>query len=294
MRDLRDKIAVITGGGSGIGRGTALAFADAGMNVVVADIDEADAKAVADEVRGLGVRALAVATDVTDRTSVEALADAAWSEFGAVHLLHNNAGVFVFMRLDSMSDADWRWLLSVNLEGVVNGLQVFLPRLKEQDGERHIVNTASMAGMVAGPMLGAYNATKFAVVAISETLHAELADEGIGVSVLCPGGVNTNIFRHAIERRPPGGRDMQWPQEMNLSREDMREGAPTLSLRMIDPEDVGRMVRRGIEDGELYIFTHPEFEQAFRMRADRILQAFDRAAGLHIDVERTEKAPSDG
>ncbi|HYZ93914.1 MAG TPA: SDR family NAD(P)-dependent oxidoreductase [Actinomycetota bacterium] len=269
MKDLAGKTAVITGGGSGIGRGTALALADAGMNVVIADIDEAAAKTVADEVVSRGRAALVVPTDVTDRASVEALADAAWSEFGAVHVLHNNAGVFIFMRLDSMSDADWRWLLSINLEGVINGLQVFLPRLKELDGERHIVNTASMAGMLAGQYLGAYNATKFAVVAISETLHAELANEGIGVSVLCPGGVNTNIFQHALDLRPSGGRPMEWPEQLNEQR--------TTSLRMIDPEDVGRMVRRGIECNDLYIFTHPEFEALFRARADRILAAFERA-----------------
>jgi NAD(P)-dependent dehydrogenase (short-subunit alcohol dehydrogenase family) len=159
----------------------------------------------------------------------------------------------------------------------VNGLQVFLPRLKEQDGERHIVNTASMAGLVAGQYLGAYNATKFAVVAISETLHAELAGTGIGVSVLCPGGVSTNIFQHAIDRRPAGGVQMQWPEE--LSGGNAGNAAMT-SLRMIDPEDVGRMVRRGILDDDLYIFTHPEFEAVFRARADRILAAFDRAGRL--------------
>lgn len=275
MRDLAGKTAVITGGGSGIGRGTALALADAGMNVVIADIDEAAATSVADEVTALGPRALVVATDVTDKSSVESLADAAWSAFGAVNVLHNNAGVFVFMRLDAMSDADWRWLLSINLEGVVNGLQVFLPRLKEQGGDRHIVNTASMAGMVAGAQLGAYNATKFAVVAISETLHAELAEEGIGVSVLCPGGVSTNIFKHAIERRPGGGQPMVWPEEVT--------GERTRRLRMIDAEDVGRMVRRGIEDDELYIFTHPEFEAVFRMRTDRIFAAFERAGRMAQD-----------
>src|SRR5260370_20376743 len=127
MRDLEGKVAVVTGSGSGIGRGTAIALADAGMHVVVADLDEASAKTVANE---LGGRAIAVRTDVADRASVDALADAAYNEFGAVHVLHNNAGVALFMRLDSMKDVDWSWILSINLQGVINGLQAFLPRMK--------------------------------------------------------------------------------------------------------------------------------------------------------------------
>lgn len=266
MKDLRGKVAVVTGAGSGIGRGTALALADAGMHVVVADIDEASATAVVDEVRANGVRALGVRTDVSDRSSVEALAESAWSEFGAVHVLHNNAGVALFLRLDAMTDVDWRWILSINLEGVVNGIQAFLPRMKTQEGEKHIVNTASMAGMIAGPVLGAYNATKFAVVAISETLREELAGEGIGVSVLCPGVVSTNIVANAIRDRPAGGAEMQMPD------------IDPATVRVVAPEDVGRLVRQAIEGNDLYIFTHPEFERLVRARFDRILSAFERTA----------------
>lgn len=266
MKDLDGKTAVVTGGGSGIGRGTALALAGAGMHVVVADVDEATAQTVADEASALGPRAVATRTDVTDKASVEALADLAYGEFGAVHVLHNNAGVFVPQRIDRTTDAEWNWILSVNLQGVVNGIQVFLPRLQAQDDDAHIVNTASMAGHVAGPNLGAYNASKFAVVAISETLATELEGTGIGVSVLCPGGVQTNIFRAATEQRPPGGHEMQ-----------------TIGLsggleRMMEPTTVGKLVRRGIEEDELYIFTHPEFGIAVQMRYDRIMQSFERWA----------------
>jgi NAD(P)-dependent dehydrogenase (short-subunit alcohol dehydrogenase family) len=263
VKDLDGKVAVVTGGGSGIGRGTALALAEAGMHVVVADLDEAAAIAVAGE---LGGRAIAVAADVADRQSVEALAERSFAEFGAVHVLHNNAGVGVFARLDETTDADWRWLLAVNLEGVVNGVQAFLPRMKAQEGEKHIVNTASMAGMIAGPILGAYNATKFAVVAISETLRYELGDSGFGISVLCPGGVRTNIGRNSMRQRPGG------------SGESRVRDIDTGSMRMIAPEEVGRMVRRAIEENELYIFTHPEMKPVVRARFDRILAAFDRAA----------------
>jgi len=265
MKDLEGKVAVVTGSGSGIGRGTALALAEAGMHVVVADIDEASAKAVADE---LGGRSIAVRTDVADRDSVEALADAAYNEFGAVHVLHNNAGVALMMRLDSMKDVDWRWILSINLEGVINGLQAFLPRMKSQAGEKHVVNTASMAGMFAPQMLGAYNTTKFAVVAISETLREEVAADGIGVSVLCPGVVGTNIMQNTLRDRPPGGADMQLP---NIDRS---EG--TFS-NVADPEDVGRLVRQAIIDNEPYIFTHPELAAVASARFERIMAAFERA-----------------
>jgi NAD(P)-dependent dehydrogenase (short-subunit alcohol dehydrogenase family) len=207
-----------------------------------------------------------VHTDVSDRASVESLADKAWSELGAVHVLHNNAGVALFLRLDSMTDADWRWILSINLEGVVNGLQAFVPRLKAQEGEAHIVNTASMAGMLAGPQLGAYNATKFAVVAISETLRYELASQGIGVSVLCPGGVSTNIIANSMARRPGAGA----PNRV----ENLGAGG----ARMVDPMDVGRMVRHGIQTNDPYIFTHPEMRGALQHRFDRIMAGFDRAA----------------
>src|SRR2546423_9557852 len=263
MKDLSGKTAVVTGSGSGIGRGTALALADAGMSVAGAGIDEAAAQAVAKEVGERGVRGVAVKVDVADRASVEQLAEAVYNEFGEVHVLHNNAGVGLFVRLDGMTDADWNWIISINLYGVVNGLQAFVPRMKAQDGETHVVNTASMAGMVTPPLLGAYNATKFAVVAISETLRREMARAGMGVSVLCPGGVSTNIMTNSLRQRPGGSPPAR---DIDLGAGDMR---------MMAPEDVGRLVRRAIEQNELYIFTHPEMKPGVETRFDRILQAFD-------------------
>jgi NAD(P)-dependent dehydrogenase (short-subunit alcohol dehydrogenase family) len=265
MNDLRDKVAVITGAGSGIGRGTALALADAGMDIVLADIDERSATTVAAEVEALGRRALVVPTDVTDRAALETLAEKAWSEFGAVHVLHNNAGVAVFLRLDQMSDADWDFQLGANLRGVVNGLQAFLPRLKAQEGEKHIVNTASMAGMFSPPGLGAYAATKFAVVAISEALRFEAAQDNIGVSVLCPGIVATNLVDTSNERRPAGGVEMG---SLDLDPD---------SVGVILPEEVGRRVRLAIERNDLYIFTHPDMKAIAEMRFAGILAAFDQA-----------------
>jgi NAD(P)-dependent dehydrogenase (short-subunit alcohol dehydrogenase family) len=266
MKDLAGKVAVVTGAGSGIGRGVAVALAEAGMKVVIADVDEASAKTVAGE---LGPPAIAVQTDVADRDSVESLADRAYGEFGAVHVLHNNAGVAIFLPVEQMTDDDWRFTFSVNLMGVVNGIQAFLPRLRAQGGEAHIVNTASMAGMIVGPGLAAYNATKFAVVAISETLRQELAGTGIGVSVLCPGVVATDLVRTTLRRRPLGGADMQLPNFDAVSD-------PALA-KVLMPEDVGRMVRRAVEDDELYIFTHPEWGSRAKARFDNILAAFERA-----------------
>jgi NAD(P)-dependent dehydrogenase (short-subunit alcohol dehydrogenase family) len=234
------------------------------MRVVVSDINGEAGNRVAGELRAKGADALAVSTDVADRASVEALADAVYKEFGAVHVVHNNAGVAVFARLDETTDDDWKWILDVNLQGVINGIQTFLPRIEAQGGEAHIVNTASLAGMIAGPGAGAYNASKFAVVAISETLRYELAPRGIGVSVLCPGGVNTNIFRTASARRPVDG-------DRPSTRVDLGD------MRMIEPMEVGRMVRHGIETNDPYIFTHPELRSTVRHRFDRIMDGFTRA-----------------
>ena len=270
MRELSGKVAVVTGGGSGIGRGMALAFADAGMRVVVSDIELPAAEKVAAEIQASGKTALAVQTDVAKRESVEALAERTYRELGAAHLLCNNAGVAVFGPLDEQRDTDWRWVLSVNLEGVVNGLQAFLPRMKAQAGQKHVVNTASVAGIAALPGLGIYTATKYAVVGISETLRLEGPAYQLGCSVLCPGAVSTNIMSSERNRPtalgqskpfvPPGGADLS---------EVLRTGR--------DPEWVGRRVRAAVENDEAYIFTHPATRSFFDARAAGVRGGFDGA-----------------
>jgi NAD(P)-dependent dehydrogenase (short-subunit alcohol dehydrogenase family) len=272
MRELKDKVAVITGAGSGIGRGVALELAAAGMHVVVADLDPGAAQLVADEVTSLGVRGLPVATDVGDRTSVEALAVAAYNEFGAVHVLHNNAGLALLLLLENTTDADWDLIFRVNLLGVVNGIQAFLPRMRAQDGEKHIVCTASMSGIVAFPTLGAYTATKYAVVGICETLRQEAAKDNIGVSVLCPGPVQTNIGVNSNKQRPDAFADAM----LVTGNRDPEEAAA--GMRYLTAEDVGRLVRIGIEENELYIFTHTELGPAARMRFDEIARGYERLA----------------
>ena len=273
MEQLRDRVAVVTGGGSGIGASMALAFAAEGMNVAVADIEEDAAERVAAQVRDAGVRGIAVRTDVADVESVRALAERAYDEFGAVHLLCNNAGVLLYRPLIEMSPEDWQWLLSVNVQGVANGLHAFLPRMLAQGGEAHIVNTGSMAGLQVSDTtgIGGYTATKFAVVGMSEALRGELAPHGIGVSVLCPGGVNTQI-RDASRNRH---------ERFGAPEDVVRPGGTTAGapgrVRM-EPQEIAELVVRGVRENRLYIITHPQRRSSVVARTDALLAAFDAAA----------------
>ncbi len=272
MKDLAGKVAVITGAGSGIGRGVALELAGVGMHVVVSDLDPGAARLVADEVAALGPRALAVETDVGDRASVEALAIKAYDEFGAVHVLHNNAGFALLLLMENTTDEDWDLITRVNLMGVVNGIQAFLPRMRAQDGEKHIACTASMSGIVAFPTLGAYTATKYAVVGICETLRQEAAKDNIGVSVLCPGPVQTNIGVNSDKQRPNAFADAM------LARDDRDPEEAAAAMGFMTPEEVGRLVRIGIEENELYIFTHPALAAPARMRFEAIAKGYEKLA----------------
>src|SRR5207247_143348 len=191
----------VTGGGSGIGRGLALAFAREGARVVLADVDESAMDGVAREARGLGVEALAVRTDVSELVSVQALAERAWQAFGGVHVLCNNAGVALWGGLERATHRDWQWAMGVNLWGVIHGVETFVPRMIAAGEPGHVVNTASMAGLIASQGLGVYNTTKYAVVGLSETLAKDLKPYRIGVSVLCPMGVATQI-RESARNRP--------------------------------------------------------------------------------------------
>src|SRR5499426_1668527 len=201
METLKGKTAVVTGGGSGIGRALSLAFAGEGANVVVADIDEVGMAETAAGIRKAGTKALTVKTDVTKLASVQALAERAWAEMGRVHILCNNAGVAIHGGLESATHRDWEWVLGVNLWGVIHGVEAFVPRMIAQKEPGHIVNTGSMAGLIASQGLGVYNTSKYAVVGLSETLQKDLRPYGIGVSVLCPLGVDTRI-RDSDRNRP--------------------------------------------------------------------------------------------
>lgn len=259
MHDLQGRIAVVTGGGSGIGRALVHAFAGEGMHVVVADIEREAAETVAAEVRRQEVRTLAVPTDVADPASVQALADRAEREFGRVNVLCNNAGVYLAGSLAEATREQWDWLLAVNLLGVIEGVRAFLPLLRKAGaGEAQIVNTASGAGLSAVPGIGVYTTTKYAVVGYTESLRRDLAPEGIGVSVLCPGGVNTRIFDAARNRQARFG----GPSTASESR--------TATIRQREPEEVAALVVSGIKENRLYLHTDPALREIYSHRFARI------------------------
>jgi NAD(P)-dependent dehydrogenase (short-subunit alcohol dehydrogenase family) len=266
IRELRDRVAVVTGGGSGIGRALALALAREGAQVVVADLDEAG---MAETCRGVmehGREALAVRTDVSDPASVETLATRAFTRFGAVHVLCNNAGVVVSGALQAATRQDWQWVIGVNLWGVIHGLLAFLPRMIAQRQGGHVVNTASMAGLVASQGLGIYNTTKYAVVGLSETLAKDVRRHGIGVSVLCPMGVATRI-RDAERTRPAA-----------LRNPDGTPAAAPVTLigRTLTPAEVAEQVLDAIRTGELYVITHEEGLEPLQRRFRRMEEAILR------------------
>ena len=266
MEDLQGKVAVITGGASGIGRAVAERAAAEGMKIVLGDIEEHPLKEAVDDLTSKGAEALGVVTDVAEATSVQALRDRALDRFGAVHLVHNNAGIGLGGPIWEVSEEDWRWILGVNLWGVIHGIATFVPLLLEQ-GEGHVVNTASIAGLIAAPFLGPYNATKQAVVAISETLFKDLQAIGapIGVSVLCPGFVQTRIAES--ERNRP-----RWAPDRNVQgAAEVRGVVQNLVDGGIAPTAVADRVIDAVRTNTFYVLTHPELDGALTTRFDDIL-----------------------
>jgi len=276
MRDLAGKQAVVIGGGSGIGRGIALGFADAGLDVIVADIETGAAEAVGAEVRSRGVRALGRRVDATDPASLEALAEAAVQAHGAVHVLSNNVGVVIDKPLGQCTDRDWAWGIEFNFLSIVRGVTAFLPRLRAHGGEAHIVGTASLAGVLALPSspampahLGIYTATKHALVAYSEMLRGELAPERIGVSVLCPGLVKSNLAATSARNRP---------ERFGGPLPDPGGPRPGVEAMMMPAERVGPVVVAAIRANRLHILTHPEARPAVEARQAAMLDDFSFAA----------------
>jgi NAD(P)-dependent dehydrogenase (short-subunit alcohol dehydrogenase family) len=262
------RVAVVTGGGSGIGRALALAFAREGARVVAADLDEAALAETGRLAAAAGGEALGVPADVADPAAVERLATRAYERFGAVHVLCNNAGVALWGGLERATLRDWQWLIGVNLWGVIHGLLAFLPRMIAQGPPAHVLNTASMAGLVASQGLGVYNTSKYAVVGLSETLAKDLRPHGIGVSVLCPMGVDTRI--HDAERTRPAS--LRNP-------EGRAPGAPVeLIGRTLAPEAVAAQALDAIRAGELYVITHPEALEPLTRRHRRLESAARRRA----------------
>lgn len=266
MKDFKDKVAVITGAANGIGRGLAERCAQEGMKVVVADIVEKPLNQFEEELKAAGASVLAVLTDVSKASDMEALAGKTMDAFGAVHLLFNNAGV------ESIGDllgpiwesslSDWERIIGVNLWGIIHGCRVFVPLMLEQDTDCHIVNTASAGGLIASPFMGIYKTTKHGVVSLSETLYHQLAKRGakVKVSVLCPGSVKTQILDSPIpEDMSPADRE-----RLQIFRQNVYEG--------MTPAEVTDCVFNAIQGNKFYIFTHLDTKAKVRIRMEDILE----------------------
>ena len=274
MKDLNGKVAFITGGASGLGLAMAKAFGREGMKVMIADIEEQALSRAVKELNASQVRAEGVICDVADRNGVRNAALKTVSTFGKVHVVCNNAGVAVGGPLGEVNERDWQWIVDVNLLGVVYGMETFVPLIESHGEGGHFVNTASMAGMVSPPNLEPYCATKFAVVAMSEGWNAQLAAKNIGVSVLCPGFVQTRI--HDSERNKPQRYGSAATVHSALG--NGRENAAQLVTSGIPVEPVGNRVVEAIKDNDLYIFTHVEMKPFVELRFANILAAFDKSA----------------
>lgn len=248
------KTVVITGAASGIGRSTALAFGRAGANVVAADVNDARLAEVEAELAAMGAPCLVAHCDVSQDDQVEALAARAVERFGQVDILMNNAGVMLRGRIETMAIPEWEWIMGINFLGPVRGLRAFLPAMIAR-GDGHIINTASIGGLVGGrPHSAGYSASKFALMGLSETLYVYLKPKGIGVSVLCPGGVATNMLEQVrVSAEPTEGMDL------GLDESFGPEAA--------DPDHVADLVLQGVAEGKFLILTDPRHQMMLQRRA---------------------------
>ena len=274
IQEFRGKTAFITGGASGLGLSMARAFGHAGMNIVLADIDDKAARSAADQLAAEQIRAVPVHCDVSERGAVREAALEAIAAFGKVHIVCNNAGVAVGGPIGTVRERDWDWIIDVNLKSVVYGTETFVPLIRSHGEGGHFVNTASMAGMISPPGLEPYCATKYAVVAMSEGWHGQLAPMNIGVSVLCPGFVRTRIHESGRARQEKYGGVGDVDPGVAATREEAAQNV----LNGIDPDIVGNRVLEAVKNGEFYIFTHPAMRGFVEARFQMIMAAFDAAA----------------
>jgi NAD(P)-dependent dehydrogenase (short-subunit alcohol dehydrogenase family) len=272
MKDFQDKVAVVTGAASGIGHALAEKSAQEGMKVVLADVEERALKQAEEELKASGADVLAVQTDVSKAADVQTLAKLAFATYGGVHLLFNNAGVGGGSTVWESSLADWQWVLGVNLWGVIHGVHYFVPRMLEQDTEGHIVNTASIDGLVSSPG-GIYTVSKHGVVALSETLYYQLTLGGakLKVSVLCPGFVNTRIM-DAARNRPAELQNDQAERKVSPQEERIVQFIRQATQAGMPPPQVADIVFKAIRDETFYILPHPQWKEAIRTRMEDILQ----------------------
>jgi NAD(P)-dependent dehydrogenase (short-subunit alcohol dehydrogenase family) len=279
MKDLKGKTAFITGGASGVGYGMAHAFLKAGMNVVIADIRGDKLASASDELRKISDKVHGIELDITDRDAMAAAADETESRFGKVHMLCNNAGINVFGPIEDANYDDWDWIMDVNLNSVFNGIKSFLPKIRAHGEGGHIVNTASMACIVSGPGAGIYTAAKFGVRGLTECLWYGLVPQGISVSLVCPGLVNSNI-NHSEEIRPKTRADSGYAENKAFS-----ERLAEVQKMGMDPIEIGEKILRGVRNDDLYILTHPDHQEEVVRDFEELLNAFPDESGDPARIE---------
>jgi len=270
MKDIVGKVAFVTGGASGIGLAMARSFSAAGMRVAITDIEQAALDRVKDEFASSSAEVLHLQLDVTDRDAMEQAAQETEAAFGKVHVVCNNAGVSVGGRVDKMNYKDWDWVMGVNLDGVINGVQTFVGRIKAHGEGGHFVNTASMAGQMPIPGGSIYTTSKYAVVGMSEVMRTDLARYNIGVSVLCPGGVVTNVGKSGRNR------PANLKRESDTSRLNLGKLSETVMEDMLEAAVIGDMVLEAILADDLYIFSHPHLKPIVDARIAAINESFAR------------------
>ncbi len=269
MDNFQGKVAVITGGASGIGLALARAFAEEGMRIVLSDRDAKTLEKAVADLKSTGAEIVGVPADVASRESVFALADSAQAHFGATHILCNNAGVTVYGPVETLTHADWEWSIAVNLWGVIHGVEAFLPRMLAMGEPAHIVNTSSFAGIVPSLHLAPYNVAKAAVVALTESLHKDLRGTCVGTSVLCPMRVATRIWESSRKARPePLGGSAAY-------RVRPPEEAARMVGEILDADYVAAIVLDCIRKKKLFILPHGETRSIIRRRFEKIDAAFE-------------------
>jgi len=281
IKDYEGKVAVITGAASGIGRGLAHGFAKRGMKIVLADIDKENLDKVAKELEEIGTEVMTQITDVSDPEQVAHLADISYKRFGSVNILCNNAGVGGAGRISLITLENWNWTLGVNVFGVIHGIQYFLNRMLTSEEPCHIVNTSSMAGLLSGDN-SPYPVSKFAVVAISESLALDCFNTNVGVSVVCPGRVNTNIINNTRMLRETQPGVWQPTPEMIKESEIGKENMNKILARAMAPEILAEIVIKAIENDIFYVLTHPEYIPLVKSRFKRI---YEDTLKLHEGIE---------
>ena len=266
MTTLQDKTAFITGGASGIGLAIARALLDVGAHVALADVEATALERAKKSLTGLGGRVTTHVLDVTDRTGFASARDAAIKAHGAVHLLFNNAGVNAAGPIEARSYRDWDWVIGVNLGGVINGVQTFLPELMRHGSEAHLINTASVGGLVGMRNLAIYNASKFAVVGLTEAIRADMKTNGMGVSVLCPGVIATALTT-SERNRPEHLRNADAQPVLPASGAGNPDGA-------MSPDDFAAFVLAGIRENRFWVVSHPEFRGLVDQRNQAVISGY--------------------